>query len=496
MMRLPVLDIHLPEWSERDFLKIRRAETEVAKIAKGAGQNSDAFVNACQRLLTRAMLKSKTGVSEVIRDTVDVRACTYLLTHSREFVENVSINQPLLDALVKPRYPMSKLSLMQMIRAFMEKFDDLTDRDSLDVWCAFIQNQLMHLDTSRNTSDLVRYAKFADLLFAADGPVRVVKHAQSQNIDLDGVIDRLGIGGFTTGRFIKLCRYQYYLETLDQIEVGEDHPVLAEVVKKEVAESPAAEGQLLGHAILSKLIDRSAGTLITQAWQNVILSIAGDPRVPKTSANYQQWWAFLGDQRVQLMRGWLSRFDLKLFLNVLEQSAKDGSIDQMERMFESRKVFMEGLLDAELITESRLFLSRHAEQYLIRYYDKKELPEYAKVSNGQTSMIYIKIANKVHMIEGSHSFKLKLLDRLPTDSRIDDYSVKKVTDDALRTRIIFRYNREFSGQENYEDLTHDVHLNWQHKAIQFLKKQGITVHPAQVVSSSRYRDYKRKFGSG
>src|SRR5690606_913390 len=134
------------------------------------------------------------------------------------------------------------------------------------------------------------------------------------------------------------------------------------------------------------LIDRSAGRPISQSWQSAILSIAGDPRVPKTSRNFQRWWVLLGEKRIGLMRGWLSRLDLKLFLKLLEQSAKDGSVSDMERMFESRRLFMEGLVEQGLVTNSRLFLSAHAEAYLKSNFNKDELPEYARVLSPQTSM--------------------------------------------------------------------------------------------------------------
>src|SRR5690554_8060104 len=99
---------------------------------------------------------------------------------------------------------------------------------------------------------------------------------------------------------------------------------------------------MLGHAALEILIDRAASGLVSQAWQNTILTIAGDSRVPRTSSDYQRWWPILGEDRQAVVRGWFSRFDLRLFVEVLEQSAS-GETD-IERMFRPRKKSMEGLL--------------------------------------------------------------------------------------------------------------------------------------------------------
>src|SRR5690606_34171355 len=119
-------------------------------------------------------------------------------------------------------------------------------------------------------------------------------------------------------------------------------------------------------------------------------------------------------------------------------------------------------------------------------------PEYARVLSPQTSMIYLNIADKVHMIEGSHSFKLKLLDSLPSRPLLLSYEAVQFEDFELRN--ITWYERKASNQDGIRDLTHDVHLNGQHKAIQFLTKMGVSVDASKMISPKRYREFKEKFG--
>ena len=495
MLKINSIPFELGDWNtDADFRKIHSAEKKLKSIGNKAGVGSDKFVSACRRILHSAMSRSSYKIEESIVSTMDVRAFTYLLNNSKEFIARVKIDRELLDHLSSIRSPLSRLTLIQLIRSFFFHFDTIAKQKQLQDWSDFIKFELSRFDQSKGTSDLKNYAVNANLIFSPYGPARIIEKATADGIDFDGIVKKLSLNGFSDGRFLTLCRYQYYLKTLAKIPVGENNTILTEVCKRSVFNAPYQQDKQLGHAIIEILIDRSEGTQISQEWQNAILTIAGDPRVPKSHSNYQQWWALLGEKRISLMRGWLSRFDLKLFLKILEQSAKDSHNEAMKRMFTPRKVFMEGLESQGLVVESRLFLSSYAERYLYRHYRKDELPNFARVSSSETSMIYLNIAGKVHMVEGSHSFTLKLLDKLPSKSQINDYSLKEVKDVALRTYIGMNYRREFENDSGLAELRHDQHLNWQNKAVVFLKRHSVKVNISGLLLQSDYRIYKRKFG--
>lgn len=492
-MRLPDLTFDLPDWDEADFTKIKEAKEKIKDIGKKAGRSSDNFKKAFQILHNLVKQGCGEELAKKINNNVDVRALTLLLS-SEVFASNASLTRAHLQSLTAPRNPMSKLSLMQLIRAYFVNYDTIASPEILTIWGELISSQLKQLRLSGAPSDFSSYAKHRSMLFCVSGPSKVVAFAKDKQSDLDGVLQDLGLKGFPDSRFLTLCRYQYYLEDLKTAPVGADLEILNEIVKKEVAHAPLDSSRLFGHAILEILIDRSAGSPISSAWQSAILAIAGDPRVPTSNQNYQKWWVLLGTERINLMRGWLSRFDLALFLKVLEQSARDECNADMQRMFESRKHFMEGLLEQKIVSQSRLFLSKSAETYLKKYYNQEQLPKYARVDSKDTSMIYLNLSGKVHMIEGSHSFKLKLLDKLPSKSKLVDFSVAKFEDYALRTGIVKQYEQETQQIHGLKELTHDVHLNWQHNAINFLAQQGISVSVHALIGKDRYREYKSKFG--
>lgn len=492
---LPDLEFQLPDWKAKDFKALELATQKIQEMASRAGTGSARFVLARKRLYEAALTGGTPNLIRQMSESIDARALAELLCTEAEFVENVEVAQELLDRMSSLRSPMSRLALTQLIRAFFIHFDGLSKDQGLKAWCEFLKSKLKPYMSVGGASELRVYAKNADLLFQKDAPRYVVQRARDANIDFDTQIQRLGLTGFSGGRYLTLCRYQYYLQTLVDIDVGENHSVLKEICREDVVNAPYADDKLLGHAVLEVLIDRAAASQISEAWRSTILTIAGDPRVPKTHTNYQKWWVMLGEKRIALMRGWLSRLDLKIFLKILEQSARDSSNSDMERMFVSRKRFMEGLLSQGHVTESRLFLSDQAIVYLKRHYKKGELPGYAKLASPNTSMIYLNLGNDVFMIEGSHSFKLKLMNRLPAAVNVANYSVSKFSDSDFRTRFGTLYAREFSDRRGLVELTHDVHLNWQHNAIEYLQTHGLDIEVGKMIERTRLREYKQKFGA-
>ena len=160
---------------------------------------------------------------------------------------------------------------------------------------------------------------------------------------------------------MQLARTHYYLETLKAIEPSEtDNPILAELERPDVYNAPYSETRRIGHEVLSILIDRVSGNNVPEHWRSLVLAIAGDPRVASSSDKFQIWWSLLEEKQVRKVRGWLSKFDLKLFLEALKESAKDANASQIEKMFTDRKNFMEGLDNQESVSYTHLTLPTKA----------------------------------------------------------------------------------------------------------------------------------------
>ncbi|MGL5250171.1 MAG: hypothetical protein ACRC7P_03720, partial [Enterovibrio sp.] len=123
-MRLPDLTFDLPDWDEADFTKIKEAKEKIKDIGKKAGRSSDNFKKAFQILHSLVSQGCGEELAKKINNNVDVRALTLLLS-SEVFASNASLTRAHLQSLTAPRNPMSKLSLMQLIRAYFVNYDTI-----------------------------------------------------------------------------------------------------------------------------------------------------------------------------------------------------------------------------------------------------------------------------------------------------------------------------------------------------------------------------------
>jgi len=491
---LPKLNFQLPEWKESDFVAVKEASDKLRRLAGDAGKASPRFLKAQEYLKQRFSQGGSDLALTGITDALHARAFVHLIDNDERFSVPGIVNERLLERIESVRNPISSLTLIQLIRVFFMRFDTVSEAAGLDTWCQFLQRSLSRYRNAKGGGVLQNLAFLAHELFRANGPERVVNQAYAQQIDFDGLVHRFGLQEYSGGVYLHRCRNLYYIQTLKALEPGASDPVLAELCKPSVYGAKFSDGRFLGHEILEILIDRSPQSGITEAWQQVILTIAGDPRVPKTSIKYQRWWSSIGDARIAKVRGWLSRLDLKVFLEVLEQAAKDGAESDMERMYKPRKAFMEGLLDQDLVSDSRLFLGANAHSYITKNYQPEDLPAYAKVNSPKTSMIYLNIAGKVHMVEGSHSFKIKLLDRLPERQKVTSYDKKIFSDGYFRSELMFDYLREFGHSNEALEMAHDVHFNWQKRAFAYFVYRGVKVDSLKMIHSDQRRAFKKKVG--
>ena len=497
MIKIQHIEFCLPPWKENDFHIFTRNIASLSEMSTNAGLTSDKFKVACQKIQTIVLNGNSKRVPQIIQSAVDVRAATYLLSTDRRIAISDIISMTFLEALIKPRQHMSKLSLLQLIRAFFVFFDDLGNKEELRNLAEFIKVQLAHYEDTQNEHELALLARNSDLIFSLDGPTSVVRRAVVGNSSLPEQFKLLGLTGYGDSRYQKICQYQYYLKTLEEIPVGSDHEVLKEIVRKNVFQAPGSNGNMLGHEALQILIDRSSSQRVSEFWQSVILTIAGDPRVPRKSSRYQRWWALLGNERIQKVRGWLSRFDLNLFLRVLEDYGQAEGDESLQRMFPARKKFLEGLIEQGLVVTSRLFVGGIAREYLRRNFKKEELPEFAKVRDTYRSMIYLQVGH-CHMIEGSHNCTLRIFPDFPEKTKIANYSFSDFTPYELGSGAESQYISEFGSYAPSPASIRHVsnRLAWQHNAISYFQTQGIRLDVEKLFSRSDYQQYKRIHGVG
>ena len=251
------------------------------------------------------------------------------------------------------------------------------------------------------------------------------------------------------------------------------------------------EGEtLIGHAALEIVIDRVEGD-VPEAWQNFVLDIAGDPRVASASARYRKWWQALGQSRIEKVRGWLSKLDLKLFLDAVEEYGFEARDPTLQRMFPARKRFLEGLLDEGLVSGTRLMLGSHAERIIKRILGENSGLSYAKLASGMAdkAIIYID-CGRFYLVEGSHNFKLWVYLAKPADI-LTDYNKIDFSHSQLTSRIPGLYRKQY-GDLPYFSVSH--HSMWQRRVFEFLGENGIGLDIEKFLIPSDYREYLSRFG--
>ncbi len=467
--------------------KLAVAINDLKKLTKKVGKGK-AFQDRYLHLYN--LLKNQTFKPSDIKTAIDIRVFLALANQGGEVQQAIQFSPKLLDAFAQVRSPLSRLSLLRLIEFYFKRFDKSSN--DLSYLCRFLCQQVMELEALRskkNESDLSRYAKYANHIFSVDAPLNIVKASQKSKQDFEQTLNTMGIAAYKNGRLLKVSQTIYYLENLKKIPVGSNAPLLNELIKPEVCNVRYENGCLIGHKVLEILIDRTMqeSNDLSEIWQHTILEIAGDPRIT-SETDYTKWWKPLGQARVAQMRTWLSRYDLKLFLTLLEQNAKDSGKTDMERMFAERKKMLEMLFDHNLIRHSRLFFTADAVNYLRRHYvGKDHLDSYADVSGGDNSIIYLQLTNGWHLIEGTHNFKVRYMDQLPPNSRIANYNKRSFERNEFVSGLEDRYQKAFN--KPLFSTAHDAHGKWQFKLKAWLGYTGIELF------TNDYRQYRQQYGA-
>lgn len=492
-MGLPQIKFCLPEWRPMDFAMIDSNKKRIADLLQKTGRGSDKFSQSCKRIMALVDSNNAHLIPGLIKAPVDVRALTYLFGR-QDFHDHAAISEKMIESLYSPKPKLSLISLYQLIYAFFLYFDQIGTPTIFDLLCKLLHDELKNHCKGKPSQDIVSLSQNKKLIFALSGPQNIVEYATNHQTDLDNVFKEFCLQNYYDTRFHKICRFRYYINKLKELPVGENHSVLSEVCKTEVYDAPANKGHLLGHEILSILIDRSSNQTISDAWRGVILTIAGDPRVPNTNPRFQKWWSILGIKRQKKVKEWLSGFDLRLFLEALENYGIVSGNSDLQRMFKARKTFLEGLLKQKLILHARLFVGSSPERYLLGSYKKEELPEYARVRDTYRSIIYLQIAN-CHMIEGSHSCKLWLFANLPENADAYNYSIESFLPFELTTKLEKQYWKNFGKSAKAPiSIIHHPNLAWQWAALKFLHSEGIFPDIEKLLEPGDYRKFKIRYG--
>ena len=454
--------------------KIKRLTGELKEITKKAGTENKKFKAASSDISTTVRLNRY--VDTAIVSKVHVRALAIALPDHGKLIK---IRDKLFEKIYQLTPKPGSLLIGAMYQHFLNQFDEIEGKDDLIYWLIWARG--LRNESEKHDRDLI----------SINGPRWLASSAVESQIDFDQQLEELKLHHYSSGRFMTLSKRIYYVEQLFSIPVNKDHVLLNELQKPVVFRSRYDDEDMLGHRILKILIDRAPHEKICDSWRDTIVAIAGDPRVPNSSRNYIKWWNHIGLQRIAKVRGWMSRLDLRLFLEALKNYSKTSGNAELMRMYPSRKNFLEGLLDDGHITHTRLYLSSDAEYYLKANFKAEHLPKYSNV-DGAKSIIHVQLGDR-HIIEGSHTCYLRVYESLDESATVFDYNKRSETYVALTSQM--EDLMLYKGCRLVDRIQHNpANFFWQRKAVKALNSIGVGIEMKKVLTDSEYSSYIRHFG--
>jgi len=478
-MKLPIskLNFSLPTDPFAEHKKSMDAATErVRKITNGIGTGGFAYEKSLSKI--KIALHQSGDLEGVLESSIDLRAMAFLF-NDVDYAIWINLTPSLFQRVDEIRPVPSRLFVDAIYSYYLHQYDRLQFPSTVTLWLKMAKNRRGELSSE------------VERLLDDNGPKWLAEESQRQGRDFDEQVKHVELDLYRSGRFLMVAKNIYYLNELRQLQPNENHPVLEEMQKPSAYNSRYDESSQLGHQILKILIEKAPMSEVSEIWLNVVLAIAGDPRVPRSHEKHRKWWSQLDSKLANKVQGWLSKLDLQLFLEALGNFSYQAGNEELKRMYPARKQFMTGLLNKQLVTGTRLFLSQDAEHYLKRNYKPEHLPNYSRV-DGARSVIHIQLGS-VQMIEGSHNCKLWIYERLDPSAIVFDYSKNKVSYHSLTGGL--RDQMVMLGVYHKEDITHNPSgFNWQHKAIKALQELGVAIESKDVLMEGDYRNYKRLYG--
>lgn len=343
-------------------------------------------------------------------------------------------------------------------------------------------------------SPLLAARNNSQLLIGADGPERVSTLLIEQDQSLASYLTARGLQTYRDSEFGRALVAQYFLRRIETADPSRPHEFLTELRTSEMLESLMDDGRYFGHHAVEALA--SHREVPHEAWIDTVLAIAGDPRL-KATPQWHKWWRSTSSDAAAAVVSWLSRRDLQLFLEAFEEFA--GNQDDIQRMFEDRKYFIEGLLEEGIIRETHLFLGSVALGHLQRRLASDLSASITEITGnrqeaGPKAVIAMDCGD-FQLVEGSHNFQLwvyaeehveELFDRAQDGVSLR-YFTRQVPDGVEERRTgPLKAHRSFRHKGT----------TWQKNALEFLVDRGIAVPSIRrLMSPQAFDELKRIHGT-
>lgn len=407
--------------------------------------------------------------------TVDIPCTPELLDHLDKL------------ACTSRRGRLGRLALRELCQFFFSRYDTLPHLSAL---CRVLRHQFSLYQMRELLFGLDKFKAQEKLFLEAEGHTQLARLAEAHASVLSDEAKAHGIP-LTDSRFFEASQHVYYLSRLRKLQPNEQSNLLTELQMPQVHESRLSGSKRLGHDILAILIDtlRKAHCSPSEVWRTTLLTIAGDPRVPKTSRSYMDWWAHIDASYAETMCEWLAEVDMELFLRIWQEYAQREGDSALQRMYPDRACFLRGIFRKKLVRSTRLYLGEDARKYLDRMCTEKYRPYYVRIRDSQSknlAIFYLNLGN-AHIIEGTHNFKLMIFPKIPPYSSLS-VNILSTERNDFRLKLKMLYEKNFNSSDYFEK----VHIgNWRRAAVKYLQELDIPLLESDVMSTeSFHRSYR------
>lgn len=479
-LHLSELTFSLPQnlFAKR-LVNFRKLSDDLKEMAGKAGTENPAFKRAYSGLVDS--IRGGKKLENILEKTIHVRALAIAL--NSPIGSKLVLTEQVFRKIERLQPKLSTLFIHSLLQHYLMHFNRQPEHETIARWLiSALRKKGLNIEWHAN-------------IIGQNGPKWLAKKAIEQKRDFQNIVEEIGLHQYASGHFMKVAKGIYYVEQLEKIPANQPHELLEEVQKKQVYDARYDDKYLVGHKILEILIRRAPDQNVHDSWLNVVMSIAGDPRIPKNHSNYQRWWSQINQNLRLRVQGWLSKLDFRLFLEALENYSNLSNNHDLQRMFPARKKFLEGLEVNKLVDHTRLYLSGVAECYLKKNYQAEHLPSYSRVTSGDRSIVYVRLkGGRAHMVEGSHSCYLWIYKHLTEAAVVFDYSQDHVTYGELTSEMNNKMSTHYCGA--VAKITHNpTNYRWQKSALSELQELGVNIQAKDVLSEKDYLEFKRKHGA-
>lgn len=322
-------------------------------------------------------------------------------------------------------------------------------------------------------------------ILSENGYENLVSYCVNNNINETHLAPILGVQLNRYQELYRSLEIDLFLEKLKVIDYSKKSKLIRVIQNNDLFNKELGNGLLVGHEIIKSVIKYSKTVEVHSEWVDLILKVASDPRSSKLSRQYLKWWSVIDENLKKRFIQILSHADILIFLDAFEQFAK-AEDQNMARMFKSRKQFLIGLSQQNLISDSRLFLPNVVKRFITEERPDLDTSYIAGTyGNSNTCIIYLKVG-PFYILEGSHNCQIWVYDQNPFP-----YDITQKQKYSRSYRQLTMGLAEDFYSRNLKDPFHRVHSyqgSWKIDVIELLKSK-LTLDADQLMLRDEITTY-------